>query len=121
MRSLRVEALSGPVIRADNDLLVYFQASFAHLASEELRRLYLNSAARLIKEDVVRYGLIHEIDIHPRKMVVRALEEGAARIIPVHTHPSGDPTPSGGGIAPRHRGSPLLAKPLVSTRGVTLS
>jgi DNA repair protein RadC len=32
--------------------------------------------------------------VHPREVLGPALREGAASLIPVHNHPSGDPTPS---------------------------
>ncbi len=82
------------MIRVGHDLLAYLQASLAHLTREELRVLYLNGGGRLIKESVAQYGTVNEVAIYPREIVVRALEEGATRIILVHNHPSGDPTPS---------------------------
>ena len=37
--------------------------------------------------------------MYPREVVRRALELGAAAVVLVHNHPSGDPTPSSDDIA----------------------
>jgi DNA repair protein RadC len=42
---------------------------------------------------------VNHTPVYPREVVKRALELGAAAIIMVHNHPSGDPTPSADDIA----------------------
>ena len=39
-------------------------------------------------------GTIDHVPLYPREIVKRALELGAAAVILIHNHPSGDPTPS---------------------------
>lgn len=46
------------------------------------------------KEEVLFVGTLNENIIHPREIFKIALEEGAAAIILLHNHPSGDTTPS---------------------------
>ena len=44
-------------------------------------------------------GTVDHTPVYPREVVKRALDLGAAAMILVHNHPSGDPTPSKADIA----------------------
>jgi DNA repair protein RadC len=48
----------------------------------------------LITDEVQQRGTIDHTPVYPREVVKRALELGAAALILVHNHPSGDPKPS---------------------------
>ena len=37
---------------------------------------------------------VHQVVVHPREVLGPALREGASSLILIHSHPSGDPTPS---------------------------
>ena len=56
--------------------------------------LYLDSRNRLIGEAEVSIGSLDTTLAHPREVFERAIRAGAANVIVVHNHPSGDPTPS---------------------------
>jgi len=75
-------------------LLDYLHIDMAHLTVERVRVLYLNAQNRLIHDEHVCDGSIDEAAIHPREVIRRGLDAGAAALILVHNHPSGDPTPS---------------------------
>ena len=66
---------------------------------ERVRVLYLNSRNMLIRDEVASEGSIDQSAIYVREVVKRALELGAAAIIIVHNHPSGNPEPSRQDIA----------------------
>jgi DNA repair protein RadC len=70
----------------------------AHLATERLRVLFLNSGNRLLHDDTIAEGSVSETPVYPREIMRRALDVGATALILVHNHPSGDPTPSQGDI-----------------------
>ena len=53
----------------------------------------------LIKHERQQRGTVDHTPVYPREVVKRALDLGAAAIILVHNHPSGDPTPSKADIA----------------------
>jgi len=55
---------------------------------------YLDSRNRLIGETEVSVGSLDTTLAHPREVFERAIRAGAANVIVVHNHPSGDPTPS---------------------------
>ena len=83
-----------PVLSSWQALLDYLHIDMAHLTHERVRVLYLNTQNRLILDDNVADGDIDEAAIHPRKVIHKAMDIGAAALILVHNHPSGNPEPS---------------------------
>ena len=55
---------------------------------------HLDSRSRYIGEAEVSVGSLDTTLAHPREVFERAIRAGAASVIVVHNHPSGDPTPS---------------------------
>jgi DNA repair protein RadC len=64
------------------------------VAQEEFHALLLNTRHRVVREVLVTRGILDASLIHPREVFRIAVSEGAAGIILVHNHPSGDPAPS---------------------------
>ena len=56
--------------------------------------LYLNAQNHLLEVYPVSTGTLTASLVHPREVFKPALLRGAASVIVVHNHPSGDPTPS---------------------------
>jgi len=54
----------------------------------------LDSAHRIIKTKLLTAGTLNAALVHPREVYREAVVEGAAGLILVHNHPSGDPSPS---------------------------
>jgi DNA repair protein RadC len=61
---------------------------------EQFRILFLDKKNKLIADEVQQRGTIDHTPVYPREVIKRSLELGAAAIILVHNHPSGDPSPS---------------------------
>lgn len=61
---------------------------------ETFQVLLLNTRRRLIQTAKISDGTLDTILVHPREVFKAAIGAGAAAIILVHNHPSGDPTPS---------------------------
>lgn len=93
-RFARTQASSLPVLASWQALLDYLTIDMAHLTVERVRVLYLDTKNRLIRDEHVADGSIDEAAIHPREVIRRALDLGAAALIIVHNHPSGNPEPS---------------------------
>lgn len=72
----------------------YCRALAGHRDAEEFRVLYLNTKNRLIRDECLQTGTINYTPVCPRQVCIRALEVGAAALLVLHPHPSGDPTPS---------------------------
>lgn len=61
---------------------------------EEFHALLLDTKHRLVRDELVTVGLLARSPVHAREVFRRAIRESCARLICVHNHPSGDPTPS---------------------------
>ena len=94
-RLARTGVQDQPVLASWQALIDYLTIDMAHLHHERVRVLYLDTRNRLILDHHVGDGDIDQAAIHPRQVVKQALDVGAAALILVHNHPSGDPTPSG--------------------------
>ncbi len=95
----RQELFDRPVIGSWQKLLDYCHAAMAHEKVEQFRLLFLDGRNALIADELQQRGTINHTPVYPREVVKRALELGAAAIIMLHNHPSGDPTPSQDDIA----------------------
>jgi DNA repair protein RadC len=85
---------SGDHIRGPADVYARMGPRLRPALQEEFHALLLNSRHRVIREVLVTRGILDSALIHPREVLRPAVGEGAAGIILVHNHPSGDPTPS---------------------------
>ena len=82
----------------------FFESSYqvAHLYMEKMRHeerekailLCLNNKNKLINETILSIGTINSASLSPRDVFINALKTGAAFVVLLHNHPSGDPTPS---------------------------
>ena len=61
---------------------------------EHFQVALLNTRRRLIRVEDLSDGTLDMLMVHPREVFRAAIAAGAAAIILVHNHPSGDPTPS---------------------------
>ena len=93
-RMARSEVRQQPLLGSWQALLDYLAIDMAHLTVERVRVLYLDTRNRLILDHLVGDGTIDEAAVHPREVIRRALDIGAAALILVHNHPSGNPEPS---------------------------
>ena len=99
LRLLSEPVREQPVLASWQSLIDYLRADMAHLTIERVRTLYLNSKNMLIRDEVASDGSIDQAAIYTREVVRRAMDLGAAAIILVHNHPSGDSAPSRQDIA----------------------
>lgn len=61
---------------------------------EHFWAVYVNAKHWYLFASEVSVGTQSSSLVHPREVIGPALREGAAAVILVHNHPSGDPTPS---------------------------
>jgi len=93
-RMARDEVAQAPVLGNWDKLVRYCRTAMSRETTEHFRVLFLNRKNVLISDEVQWRGTIDHTPLYPREVVKRALELGAAALIMVHNHPSGDPTPS---------------------------
>jgi DNA repair protein RadC len=61
---------------------------------EHFWTVLLNAQNRYLMHVLVSTGTQSAALVHPREVLGPALREGAAALLLIHNHPSGDPTPS---------------------------
>ena len=88
-----------PRIISKDDAVKLLAPHMRYLKQEEFRVLLLNSNKRLIRHERISLGLLDAALVHPREVFRPAVAAGAASLILVHNHPSGDPKPSEQDIA----------------------
>ncbi len=83
-----------PMLRTPRDVADRLREEMQHFEVEEFHVLLLDTKNRLIRDVKVSKGTLNASLVHPREVFREAIRAGAASVILVHNHPSGDPTPS---------------------------
>ena len=71
-----------------------FMEQMRHLHQEHFRILMLNVKNEIIAWEEISVGSISSSEAHPRDVFSPAIRRGAANVILIHNHPSGNPQPS---------------------------
>jgi DNA repair protein RadC len=80
-RLAKTQMAEKPLLDTWSKLIDYLTIDMAHLTVERVRVLYLDLKNRLIRDEHVADGSIDEASIHPREVIRRALDLGAAGMI----------------------------------------
>ena len=86
--------VTGPSVVAER-----YMERLRHLKVEKVFALYLDTKNRLIKETVISSGTVNSSYLPTREIFVNALKFNAVKVVLIHNHPSGDPTPSNSDIS----------------------
>ncbi|MCC7368802.1 MAG: hypothetical protein IT306_10290 [Chloroflexi bacterium] len=89
-----VPASDGPTVRNPADLAAYLGPELSGLHQEQLRAVLLDAKNHVIATCLVYQGGLNATIIRLADCYREAVARGAAAVILVHNHPSGDPTPS---------------------------
>lgn len=100
--ALRCHLRAGPVFRCWNEIIDYLMLKMARLPVEELRVLFLDSALRLMADEVLWTGTIDEVACYARQVARRATVLNATGVIVVHNHPRGNPKMSHADVSKTH-------------------
>jgi DNA repair protein RadC len=93
-RTSKYSDLPRPVIKAPEDAAGLVMEEMRHFDREHFRAILLNTKNQVIGTDKVSVGTLNSSAVHPRELFRNAIKRGAASVILVHNHPSGDPAPS---------------------------
>jgi len=85
---------SGAPIRDASAIWKHFRGRLPQLERETFFTLLLDGRNRVQDEVRISEGTLSAALVHPREVFTTAVRLGAAGLILVHNHPSGDPTPS---------------------------
>lgn len=77
-----------------DDIVQLFMEKMRYYKKEHFQVLLIDAKGRIIEETEVSIGDLCSTVIHPREVFSQAIRRGAASVLFVHNHPSGDPQPS---------------------------
>jgi len=89
----------GSPVRDAESVWAHFRGRLPQLDREAFYVLLLDGKNRVQSEVRVSEGSLTAALVHPREVFAPAIRDGAAALILVHNHPSGDPTPSAEDVA----------------------
>lgn len=81
-------------IQTGQDVAKLFMEEMQYEKTEHLKVVLLNSKNTVLKIVEVAHGGTNAATVEPKEIMLEAIKTGSSRIILVHNHPSGDPTPS---------------------------
>lgn len=81
-------------IRTSDNVAQLLMNEMKYEKREKLKVLVLNTKNVLLKIIDVSYGGTNSATVEPKDVLTEPIKMGAPRIILVHNHPSGEPTPS---------------------------
>lgn len=81
-------------IKSPADVAALLMVEMSHLDQEELRVLNLDTKNRIQRITTVYRGSVNSAQVRIAEVFKDAVRLNSAAIIVVHSHPSGDPTPS---------------------------
>lgn len=82
------------LIRSPSDVYQFFYSEMCFLDKEYFKVIILNVKNAVVKVVDVAVGSLSAALVHPRELFKVVIKANACRIIIVHNHPSGDPSPS---------------------------
>jgi DNA repair protein RadC len=94
MRCLEESVQHEAFIECSGDVHRLLSQKFRDLNQEIFSVIFLDTKHRVLGIEELFHGTINTASVFPREVVKRALALGAAAIIAVHNHPSGNPEPS---------------------------
>ncbi len=81
-------------ITSPQEIVSLLLPKMKNLKKEILKAIYLDSKAKIIKQETISIGGTNINSVEPKHIFNPAIRHSASFIILVHNHPSGDPTPS---------------------------
>jgi DNA repair protein RadC len=81
-------------ITSAKDVYENFKEKLKDEKQENFYVLILNNANNIVKEELISKGVLDAAILHPREVFKPAIKNSASKIILIHNHPSGNPSPS---------------------------
>ncbi len=90
-------------MKTSQSFVEQFAPFMKNLRKEIVKVVLLNPKLYIIKDINISEGSVNASIVHPREVMIPAIRESAAKIVLIHNHPSGDPSPSQADIEITHR------------------
>ncbi len=81
-------------ISSAEDVFKLFHGKLKNKKQEHFYMLMLNTKNHIIAEELISKGVLDSVLLEPREVFRPAIRNSSSKIIIIHNHPSGDPTPS---------------------------
>lgn len=81
-------------IHSSGDAGNIYMEELRYKKKEIFRVIFLNTKNLIISHKDISEGSLNASIVHPREVFVEAIRKNSNKIIVMHNHPSGDPTPS---------------------------
>jgi DNA repair protein RadC len=94
VRYFEQKAETAETISTPEDIAKFVKLHIGANQRECLLLLCLNDANKLVHHVIVIEGTVDRAPFYPREVMKSALDHNSTKIIMVHNHPSGEPTPS---------------------------
>lgn len=88
-----------PVVHSPSDAAALVQFEMSGLEQEYLKVMLLDTRNQVLEVKEVYHGSLNSSQVRIGELFKDAVRRGAAALIVVHNHPSGDPTPSPDDVA----------------------
>ncbi|MCJ8331374.1 MAG: DNA repair protein RadC [Lentisphaeria bacterium] len=82
------------IISSPVQIVDYYREKLQGKKQEELHALLLDTKNQIISDELITIGLLDRSQAHAREVFREAIAQSSSKIVLVHNHPSGDPTPS---------------------------
>ncbi|MCI8466825.1 MAG: DNA repair protein RadC [Bacilli bacterium] len=93
-RAMMSEKIDRKRIHNAKDLFEVFSCELMSLSQEHFVAVFLNNKNEIIKAKTIFIGSANRSVVHPRDIYKEAIKYSAVKLMCLHNHPSGDPTPS---------------------------
>jgi DNA repair protein RadC len=93
-KRIRLKEKRKEKINTAKDVFYLFEEKLKYEKQEFFYIVLLNTKNNVISIEKISQGILDASIIHPREIFKPAIRNSASRIILIHNHPSGDPTPS---------------------------
>jgi DNA repair protein RadC len=90
----RLRYNTGQYLKSSQDVHAYTKLQLAEEQDEVFAALFLTSQHQLIYFEKLFFGTINQATVYPRKIIKKALQHNAAKLIIAHNHPSQHCEPS---------------------------
>ena len=91
---LKERIIDQPFVSSSREVFAYLYHAMRDLKHEVFKVIYLTAKNRVIDTIDLPEGTVNASTVSPRAVFEGALRAGAAGLVLVHNHPSGDPAPS---------------------------
>lgn len=86
--------IENKAVKTSEDVANLLMSELRYEKREKIKLIILNSKNNIVRIKDISYGTDSAAIAEPKDILVEAVKSEAPRIILVHNHPSGDPTPS---------------------------